>query len=69
MPRRAPLELEGGTMKDPSARHDHLIWVYALGYLLCYAPYTALTKAIAEGRLPGMTGGLAGFALLQAASL
>jgi hypothetical protein len=51
-------------MKDPPARHDHLIWIYALGYFLCYAPYTALTKAIAEGRLPGMTRGLAGFAIL-----
>lgn len=43
---------------------DHGIWTYAFGYFACYAPYSALTKAISEGRLPGVTRPIGGFELL-----
>ena len=56
-------------MTPSSARHDLGIWGYALGYFLCYAPYSALTKTIAEGRLPGMARPISGFALLPITTL
>jgi len=56
-------------MTSPADRHDLGIWAYALGYFLCYAPYSALTKTIAEGRLPGMAGGISGFALLPVTTM
>lgn len=56
-------------MASLSARHDLGIFGYALGYFLCYAPYSALTKTIAEGRLPGMSRGISGFALLPITTL
>ncbi len=40
------------------------IWAYALGYFACYAPYSALTKALTRGLLPGMDRPLRGFELL-----
>ncbi|MFO0756541.1 MAG: hypothetical protein U0359_08630 [Byssovorax sp.] len=51
-------------MSAPSRPRDLAIWAFALGYFLCYAPYSALTKTIAQGHLPGMTRALSGFALL-----
>lgn len=44
--------------------HDLSIWAYAFGYFACYAPYSALTRAVSQGALPGMTQGVPGFALL-----
>jgi hypothetical protein len=52
--------------KDP---HDLGIWGYALGYFLCYAPYSALTKIVSQGGIPGMRGGIPGFALLPVSTL
>lgn len=41
------------------------IWFFAFGYFACYVPYSALTKALSRGLLPGMEGqGIGGFALL-----
>ncbi len=40
------------------------IWGYAFGYFACYAPYSALTKALSQGELPGMREGLSGFSIL-----
>lgn len=40
------------------------IWAYAFGYFACYAPYSALTKAISEGTLPGVRRPIQGFELL-----
>lgn len=40
------------------------IWWFALGYFVCYAPYSALTKALSRGALPGMSEPLDGFVLL-----
>ena len=40
------------------------IWAYAFGYFACYAPYSALTKLVSQGRIPGMTRVVDGFELL-----
>ncbi|MFL5349660.1 MAG: hypothetical protein ACJ8AT_33100 [Hyalangium sp.] len=52
-----------------SHRRDLAIWGYAFGYFACYAPYSALTKALSSGLLPGMAHGIGGFALLPASTL
>ncbi|MBN1826219.1 MAG: hypothetical protein JW958_08130 [Candidatus Eisenbacteria bacterium] len=46
------------------------IWWMAFGYFACYWPYSALVKALSNGLLPGMDGGVAGLTLqpLQVAS-
>ncbi|WP_224241496.1 hypothetical protein [Hyalangium gracile] len=51
-----------------SNRRDLAIWGYAFGYFACYAPYSALTKALSSGLLEGMEDGIAGFALLPAST-
>ena len=43
---------------------DNSIWWFAFGYFACYAPYSALTKALSDGLLPGMEAKIAGFQLL-----
>jgi hypothetical protein len=45
-------------------RQDLAIWFFAFGYFAAYAPYSALDKALAEGLLAGMRGGVSGFELL-----
>lgn len=40
------------------------IWFFAFGYFACYVPFSALTKALASGLLPGMEEPLRGFKLL-----
>lgn len=40
------------------------IWFYAFGYFACYAPYSALTKALSKGAYPGMTQPLSGNSIL-----
>jgi hypothetical protein len=40
------------------------IWGFAFGYFATYVPYSALTKAMSRGMLPGMPRGLTGFELL-----
>lgn len=49
--------------------HDGMIWAFALGYFLCYVPYSALTKATASGLLPGMTRPISGFEILPISTL
>ena len=56
-------------MSASSERQDLAIWGYAFGYFACYAPYSALTKALSQGRLPGLSGGISGFALLPVTAL
>lgn len=46
------------------ARHRLAIWLFALGYFACYVPYSALTKALSDGLLPGMQAGISGLELL-----
>jgi hypothetical protein len=48
--------------------HDVSIWLYAFGYFACYAPYSALTKAMSAGLYPGL-GKVSGFALLPMSTL
>ncbi|MCP4868717.1 MAG: hypothetical protein GY898_08365 [Proteobacteria bacterium] len=40
------------------------VWWFAFGYFAAYVPYSALTKAVSKGLLPGMTEGVSGFELL-----
>jgi hypothetical protein len=48
---------------------DASIWFFAFGYFACYAPYSAMTKALTKGWWPGMESGLTGFQLLPATVL
>jgi len=53
------------TTADPIAsKGDARIWAYAFGYFACYAPYSALTKLVSQGRFPGMSRAVDGFELL-----
>ena len=45
------------------------IWLLALGYFAFYIPYSALTKALSLGLLPGMTGPVSGFLILPATAV
>ena len=45
------------------------IWLLALGYFAFYIPYSALTKALSLGLLPGMRGPVSGFLLLPATAV
>jgi protein-tyrosine-phosphatase len=45
------------------------IWLLALGYFAFYIPYSALTKALSLGLLPGMTGPISGFRILPATAV
>jgi protein-tyrosine-phosphatase len=54
----------------PSRTHDPFgIWFLALGYFGLYIPYSALTKALSLGLLPGMRGPISGFLLLPATAV
>jgi protein-tyrosine-phosphatase len=45
------------------------IWLLALGYFAFYIPYSALTKSLSLGLLPGMTGPVSGFRILPATAV
>ena len=45
------------------------IWWMAFGYFACYAPYSALTKALSRGVLPGMSEAIDGPALLPSTAM
>lgn len=45
------------------------IWAFAFGYFACYAPYSALTKAVTDARFPGLTRAVSGFELLPLSTL
>ncbi len=51
-------------MSFRSRAHALGIWGFAFGYFACYAPYSALTKLISQGQLPGMTRAVTGFEFL-----
>ena len=54
----------------PSRTYDPLgIWFMALGYFAFYIPYSAMTKVLSLGLLPGMTGPISGFLLLPATAV
>ena len=54
----------------PSRDHDQWrIWLLALGYFAFYIPYSALTKALSLGLLPGMSGPVSGFLILPATAV
>jgi protein-tyrosine-phosphatase len=55
---------------SPTQTKDHVrIWLLALGYFAFYIPYSALTKALSLGAIPGMNGPVSGFAILPATAL
>jgi uncharacterized membrane protein YdcZ (DUF606 family) len=54
------------------ARNDFVIWWFAFGYFACYAPYSALTKALTKpprGLLTGMSRAISSFELLPSTVL
>ncbi|XXF74944.1 hypothetical protein P2318_17885 [Myxococcaceae bacterium GXIMD 01537] len=57
------------SLPTTDSRRELAIWGFAFGYFACYAPYSALTKALSSGVLPGMTRGTTGFELLPITTL
>lgn len=53
----------------PAAKEPPSIWWWAFGYFACYAPYSALAKAISKGILPGGQAAVDGFELLPSTLL
>lgn len=51
---------------QPRSRRAASIWLLALAYFACYAPYAALTKALTSGLLPASRGPVAGATILPA---
>lgn len=45
------------------------IWALAFGYFAAYVPYSATTKALSKGLLPGMSAPLSGYALLPISTM
>jgi hypothetical protein len=56
-------------MDTTDHRRELAIWGFAFGYFACYAPYSALTKALSTGALEGMARGISGFELLPITTL
>jgi protein-tyrosine-phosphatase len=50
-------------------RSRHAVWLFALGFLVFYTPYAALSKAVTAGLVPGVPKGLVGLEILPAAIL
>ncbi len=53
-------------MDSRDSKTTPTIWIFALGYFAFYIPYSALTKALSSGSLPGTKGTISGFELLPA---
>jgi drug/metabolite transporter (DMT)-like permease len=56
-------------LKRPSSIGEYAIWGFAFGYFACYVPYSALTKALSDGLLRGMSRGISGFELLPSTAM
>lgn len=56
-------------LKRPGSIGDYAIWLFAFGYFACYVPYSALTKALSDGLLRGMSKGISGFELLPSTAM
>src|SRR5262245_9608631 len=56
-------------MTTSRARDPWRVWLLSLGYFAFYIPYSALTKALSLGLLPGMRGPVSGFLLLPATAV
>ena len=54
---------------NPEIENQRRIWLMALGYFAFYIPYSALTKALSLGLLPGMSGPVSGFLILPATAI
>lgn len=55
----------GGTARV----RPHGIWFLAVGYFALYVPYSALTKALTQGALPGFEGEIQGLEILPVTAL
>lgn len=62
-------ERQEAALETQHPRRELAIWGFAFGYFACYAPYSALTKALSSGSLEGMTRGTSGFELLPSTTL
>src|ERR1700722_6124297 len=56
-------------MLPPPRQDEWRSWRMALGYFAFYIPYSALTKALSLGLLPGMSGPVSGFLILPATAV
>lgn len=56
-------------MTDRAGARRALVWWLALGYFLCYIPYSLMARAMSQGLLPGMRGPVAGFQLFPATAM
>ncbi len=45
------------------------IWLFAFAYFACYVPYSAVTKGLSKGILPGEEAPVAGMAMLPVVAL
>lgn len=55
--------------QDTASHASWGIWGLAFGYFAAYVPYSALTKALSKGLVPGMEAPLSGYAILPAATV
>jgi len=56
-------------MSDSLFTSKRVVWLFALGFLIFYTPYAALSKAVTAGLLPGIPRGLVGLEILPFAIL
>lgn len=49
--------------------HNHAVWLFGIGYMGFYIPYSAMTKALSEGLIPGVQQTVSGLQMLPAMSL
>jgi hypothetical protein len=49
---------------DTAGEKRFSVWFFAFGYFACYVPYSALTKAITKGTLPGQSEPIAGLSIV-----
>lgn len=68
MPRGSCCSLPMTKPSQPPRQID-LIWLWGLGYFAFYVPYSALTKALTKGWIPGLDGPINGFEILPATAL
>lgn len=60
---------DGPLMAGPWLSPETRIWGFAFGYFAAYAPYSALTKVLAKGTLPGVARPIDGFEILPISTL
>ncbi|MHB8875723.1 MAG: hypothetical protein ACYC8T_18715 [Myxococcaceae bacterium] len=69
VPGRMQRPFQPGVNLSATSKRDLAIWGFAFGYFASYAPYSALTKALTDGALPGAVGRVSGFQILPATTI